>query len=138
MVKEGVEVTLSQPRTYLKIQINNEEITKKKQLNKSKRKASKPCTYRRMSPNTTCPHLHNRKQEVGDRLTLRYPADGKDPPKKDTKRTKKKKKDIHRANINHSLRSVSSGDRGDYTTETHRYSITEVYTINPGCQNRAT
>ena len=71
MVKEGVEVTLTQPRTYLKIQLNSEEITKNKQLNKSKRKASKPCTHGRTSFNTTCPHLHNRKQEVEDRLTLR-------------------------------------------------------------------
>ena len=70
-VKEGVEVTLSQPTAYLKIQLNGEEITKNKQLNKSKRKASKPCRHGRTSSNTTCPHLHNRKQEVGDRLTLR-------------------------------------------------------------------
>ena len=122
--------------TYLKIQINREEITKKKQLNKSKRKASKPCTHGRTRSNTTCPQLHNRKQEVGDRLTLRYPADGKDPPKKDTKRTKKKKKDIHRANINHSPKSVRSGDHRDCTTKSHRYSITEVYTKKPGDQNR--
>ena len=87
-MKEGGEATRSQPRTYLKIQINSEEITKNKQLNKSKRKASKPCTHRRTSSNTTCPHLHNRKQEVGNRLTLRLPVGGKDPPKKDPKRTK--------------------------------------------------
>ena len=49
-----------------------------------------------------------------------------------------KTKDIHRANINHSLRSVSSGDDGDCTTESHRYSTMEVYTINPGGQIRAT
>ena len=70
-MKEGVEVKLTQPRIYLEIQLNSEEINKNKQLNKSKRKASKPCTYRRMSPNTTCPHLHNRKEEVEDRLTFR-------------------------------------------------------------------
>ena len=83
-----MEVTLTQPRTYLEIQLNSEEITKNKQLNKNKRKASKPCTHRRMSSNTTCPHQHNRKQEVGDRLTLRKPAGGKDPPKKVSTRTK--------------------------------------------------
>ena len=70
-VKEGGEATRSQPRTYLKTQINSEEITKNKQLNKNKRKASKPCTHGRTSSNTTCPQLHNRKQEVGERLTLR-------------------------------------------------------------------
>ena len=64
-----MEVTLSQPRNYLKIQINSEEITNK-QLNKSKRKASNPCTHERTSSDATCPHLHNRKQDVGDRLTL--------------------------------------------------------------------
>ena len=70
MVKEGVEVTLTQPRTYLEIHLNSGEITQNKQL-KSKRKASKPCTYGRMSSNTTFPQLHNRKQEVEDRLTPR-------------------------------------------------------------------
>ena len=69
-MKEGVEVTLTQPRTYLEIQLNSEEVTQNKQLNKDKRKASKPCTHRRTSSNTTCPHLNNRKQEVEDRLTL--------------------------------------------------------------------
>ena len=69
--KEGVEVTLTQLKTYLEIQLNSEEITKNKQLNKSKRKASKPSTHGRTSSNKTCPHLHNRKQEVGDPLTLR-------------------------------------------------------------------
>ena len=87
-VKEGVEVTLTQPRTYLEIQLNSEEITKNKQLNNSRRKASKPCTHGRTSCNTTFPHLHNRKQEVGDRMTLRKPAGGKDPPKKVSTRTK--------------------------------------------------
>ena len=131
-----MEVTLTQTRTYLEIQLNSGEITQDKQLNKSKRKASKPCTRITMSSNTTCPHLHNRKQEVVDRLTLRQPAGGKDPPKKDP--TKPKTKDIYRANINHSPTSLSSGDKGDCTTESHRYSTTEVYTINPGGQNRAT
>ena len=65
-----MEVTLTQPRTYLEIQLNSGEINQNKQLNKSKRKPSKPCTYGRTTTNTTCPHLHNRKQEVGDRLTL--------------------------------------------------------------------
>ena len=83
-----MEVTLTQPRTYLEIQLSSEEITKNKQLNKSKRKASKPCTHGRTSSNTTYPYLHNRKQEVGDRLTLRKPAGGKDPPKKDPTRNK--------------------------------------------------
>ena len=36
-----MEVTLTQPRAYLEIQLNSEN----KQLNKSKRKASKPSTH---------------------------------------------------------------------------------------------
>ena len=36
-----MEVTLSQPRTYLEIKVNSEEITKNKQLNKSKKKSLK-------------------------------------------------------------------------------------------------
>ena len=39
------------------------------------------------------------------------------------------KTDIHRANINHRPKSVRSRDQGDYTTESHRYSTTEVHTI---------
>ena len=131
-----MEVTLTQLRTYLEIQINSEEITQNKQLNKSKRKASKPFTQRRMGSNTTCPHLHNRKQEVGDRLTLNNQLVGKTHQRKTEKEPKTE--DIHRANINHSPRSVRLGDQGDCTTESHRYSITEFYTKNPGGQNRAT
>ena len=54
------------------------------------------------------------------------------------KKTQKqsKPKDIQRANINNSPRSASSGDQGDHTTESHRYSTIEVHTINPGSQNR--
>ena len=47
-------------------------------------------------------------------------------------------KDIHRANINHSPRSVRLGDQRDCTIESNRYSTTEDYTISPGGQNRAT
>ena len=83
-----MEVTLTQPRTYLEIQLNSGEITQNKQLNKSMRKTSKPCTHGRTSSNTTFPHMHNRKQEVEDRLTLRQPAGGKDQPKKDPTTTK--------------------------------------------------
>ena len=49
-----------------------------------------------------------------------------------------KTKDIHRVNIKHRPRSVSSGNQGDCNTESHRYSTTEVYIINSGSQNRAT
>ena len=49
-----------------------------------------------------------------------------------------KTKGIHRAYINHSPRSVRSRDQGDYITESHRYSTTEVYTKNTGSQNRVT
>ena len=37
-MKEGVEVTLPQPGTYLEIQLNSEEITKNKQLNREREK----------------------------------------------------------------------------------------------------
>ena len=103
-MKERVEVTQSQLGTYLKIQINSEEITKKKQLNKSEKKASKSCTHTRTSSNTTCPHLHNRKQEVGDRLTLDNQLVEKTHQRKTQQEAKTKH--IHRANRNHSPRSV--------------------------------
>ena len=130
-----MEVTLTQPRTYLEIQLNSGEITQNKQLNKSKRKASIPCTYG-MSSNTTCPHLHNRTQEVGDRLTIGKTAAATDPPKKDPTRTKKQRntQNQHKPHP----KSLSSADQRDCTTESHRYSTTEVQTINPGGQNRAT
>ena len=51
---------------------------------------------------------------------------------------KNQKTKTYRELINHSTRSVRSGDQGDCTTESHRYSTTEVYTINPGGQNRET
>ena len=41
-----------------------------------------------------------------------------------------KTNDIHRANIKHSSRSVRSGDQGDYSTESQRYSTTKVHTKN--------
>ena len=47
-----------------------------------------------------------------------------------------KTEDVQRANINHSTRSVSSGGQGDCTTESHGYSTTDVYTINPGGQKQ--
>ena len=78
-----MEVTLTQPRTYLEIKLNSGEITENKQLNEIKRESSKPCTHGRTSSNTTCPHLHDRIQEVVDRVTPNEPAGGKDPPKKD-------------------------------------------------------
>ena len=52
-----MEVTLTQPRTYLEIQLNSGEITQNKQLKKSKSKASKPCTHGRSDatqPANTC------------------------------------------------------------------------------------
>ena len=107
-MKEGVEVTPNQPRTYLEIQLNSEN----KQLNKSKRKASKPCKHGRTSSNATCPHRHNRRQEVGDRPTNNQLV-GKTHQRKTQQQPKTK--DIHRAKINHSPRSVRSGDQGDCT-----------------------
>ena len=82
-VKEGVEVTVTQPQTYLEIQLNSVEITQHKLLNRSKIKSSKPCKHGRITLNTTCPHLYIRIQQVLDRVTLSQPAGGKDPPKKD-------------------------------------------------------
>ena len=72
----------------------------------------------RTSSNTTCPHLH-RKQEVG----ADWPSDNQLVEKTHLRKTPQqpKTKDIHRANINHSPRSVRSGVQGDCTNESHRY-----------------
>ena len=80
-------------------------------------------------------HTYTTENEVGDRLTLTQMV-GKTHQRKTQQEPKTK--DIHRANINHSPRSVRLGDQGDCTTKSHRYSITEVYTTKPGGQNRAT
>ena len=40
-MKEGVEVTLSQPRTYLKTHINSEEVTKNKTTEQEQEKSLK-------------------------------------------------------------------------------------------------
>ena len=69
-VKGRVEATLTHLSTYLEVELNSEEITQNKQLNKSKRKASKPCTHRRTSSKTPRLHLQNRIQEAVDRVTL--------------------------------------------------------------------
>ena len=44
-MKEGVEATRTQPRTYLEIQLKGGEIPQNKQLNRSKRESSKHCTH---------------------------------------------------------------------------------------------
>ena len=43
---EGIEVKLTQPRTYLETQLNSGEITLNKQLNKSKRKPQTLYTWK--------------------------------------------------------------------------------------------
>ena len=73
-------VTLSQPargkvpptssQCRFGITTNGGEIAQDKQLNNSKRKASKPQTDRRTSFNTNCPHLHKRMQDMVDGVTL--------------------------------------------------------------------
>ena len=78
-----MKATLTQRRTGLEIQPNGGEITHNKQLNKSKREASKPGTHKRTGFNTTCLHQQNRIQDMVDGVTLSKPAVGKDPPKKD-------------------------------------------------------
>ena len=123
-MKEGGETTRSKPKTYLKIQINSEDITKNKQLNKSRRKASKPCTYGRTSSNKICPHLHNKKQEVGDRLTLRKTAGGKDPPKKDQTGTKNQRHTQSQHKPQPKISKIGRSRR--LYTKFLRYSITEV------------
>ena len=65
-----MEATLTQPRTDLETQLNGGEITQNKHLNKREREASKQWTDRKTGFNTTFPHLHNKIQEVGDRMTL--------------------------------------------------------------------
>ena len=132
-----MEATLTQPRTYLEIQLNTREITPSKQLNKSKRESSKPGTHIRTSFNTTCPHLHNRMQEVVDRITCSSvnQLEGRTHQRK--RQQQSKLKDIHRDNIKDSPKRVSSADQGDCTIETHRYSIVEAYTIDPEGHNRS-
>ena len=46
-----------------------------------------------------------------------------------------KSEEIQRANINNSPRPASSGDQGDFTTESHKSSTTVVHNRNPGRQN---
>ena len=124
-----MEVTLTQPRTYLEIQLNSEN----KQLNKSKRKASKPCKHGRTSSNTTCPHLHKRRQEVGDRLTLRN--SWWERPTKDPTRTKNQRHTQSQQKPQPKISKIRRSRR--LYTKSHRYSTTEVYTKNSGGQNRA-
>ena len=106
-----MEATLTQPRTYLQIQLNSGEITQNKQLNESKRKASKTYTHQRTSSNTNCPHLLNK------RWGTDWPSDSQLVGKTHQRKSQQepKTKDIHRANINYSPRSVRSGDQGDCT-----------------------
>ena len=80
------------------------------------------CTTKNKKWGTDCPSGN---EMVGKTLQRKSP---KEP----------KTKDIHRANINHSSRSVKAGNQGDCTTESQRYSTTEDYTINPGSKNTAT
>ena len=127
-----MEVILTQPRTYLEIQLNSEN----KQLNKSKRKATKPCKHRRTSSNTNCPHLQNRRQEVGERLTLRKSAGGKDTAKKDPTRTKNPRHTESQQKPQPKISKIRRSRR--LYTKSHRYSTTEVYTKNSGGQKRAT
>ena len=131
-----MEVTLTQPRTYLEIQLNSEEITKNKQLNKRKRKASKPCTQKNELQHNL-PTPAQQKTRGGGQTDPQKTSWWKRPTKESLNKNQKTK-DIHRANINHSPRSVSSGEQGDCTTESHRYSTTEIYNINPGGVNRET
>ena len=124
-----MEATLTQPRTYLEIQLNSGEITKNKQMNKSKRKDQNLVHMEEPAPTQpahTCT-TENKRWERDSPSDNQLVGNTQQQPKT---------KDIHRANINHSPRSVSSGDQGDCPTESHRYSTTEVYTINPGGQNR--
>ena len=122
----------------MEIQQNGREITKNKLLNKTENKDSKPCTHRRISFKTTCPHVHNRIQDLKT-WWMKSPSVNQLVGRTHQRKTPKqsKPKDIHRANINDSPRPESSGDQGDCTTESHRYSTTEVHTINPGSQNRS-
>ena len=129
-----MEVTLSQPRTYLKIQLNSEEITKKKQLNKSKRKPQNLYTQKNQLQHNLPTPAQQKTRSAGQtdpQITSWWETPTKERPNNN------QKPKTHRANINYSTRSVRSGDQGDCTTESHRYSTTEVYTINPGSQKRS-
>ena len=96
------------PRTNLEIQLNGGEITQNKQLNKSERKALKLCRHGRTSFNTTCPHLHNRIQDMVDGVTAVNQQEGKTHQRKTQQQSKPK--DIQKANINDSSRPERSGD----------------------------
>ena len=109
-----------------------EKLLRTNNWTRARPKVSKPWKHRRTSFNTTCPHLHNRKQDVG----MDWPSHNQLVGRTHQRETQQqpKTKDIPRASINHSPRSASWGDHGDYTTESHRYSTTEVYTVNAGGQ----
>ena len=112
-MKEGGETTQSLPRTYVKIQINSEEITKNKQLNKRK---TKPQNNVHMEEQPATQPAHTCTTE-DKRWGKDRPSDNQLLGKTHQRKTQQepKTKDIHRANINHSPRSVRSGDQGDCT-----------------------
>ena len=87
-MKEGVEVTLTQPRTYLEIQLNSEVITKNKQLNKSKRKASKPCNTQKNQLQHNLPTPAQQKTRGGGQTDPQITSWWERTTKKDPTRTK--------------------------------------------------
>ena len=78
-----MKVTLTSTKDQSGIQLNGGEIIQNKQLDNSKREASKPQTDRRTSFDTTCPSMHKRVQDMVGKVTLNQQAKENDTPKKD-------------------------------------------------------
>ena len=82
--------------------------------------------------------MDNSIQDMVGRVTLTPPDGGKDPPKNDPKQSKPNY--IQRANMNDIKgipRASSSGDQGNYTTDSHRSPTIEVHTTEKGIQRRS-
>ena len=73
------------------------------------------------------------------RVTLIQPARGKDPPKNDptTIKTQLHPKSQHKWHKGHH-KSISTGDQGDCTTESHRFPVAEVHNTHSVTQNIST
>ena len=106
---EGGETTQSQPRTYLKIQINS----KNKQVNKTREKPQNLVHREEPAPTQPAHTCTTEDKRWGTDWSSDNQLVGKTHQRKSQQEPKTK--DIHRANINRSPRSVTSGDQGDCT-----------------------
>ena len=103
-----MEITLTQPRTYVEIQLNSE--------NNWTRAREKPQNLVNTEEPAPTQPAHTCKTE-DKRWGTDWPLDNQLVGRTHQRKTQQqpKSKDIHRANINCSLRSVRSGDQGDCT-----------------------